>query len=141
MQNTTQKAFSEVYDIINHMEDDIKKQIPNSFITFIKNNRDLNYNVKIDYSQKITNQKLMHETKVLLSLIYRDYICDEEKRRILIKQDNKTLSEKEKILYKKNRTDFEEEEDNGQENKLIIISKEKWYEKIIGLLKKIFKIS
>ncbi len=106
MQDNTKKAFSEVYDVINHMEEDMRNKIPTEFINFIKENRDLSYNIKIDYSQGIVNQNLIHETKVLLSLIYRDYICDEEKKKILIEQDNKILNKQDEYLRKKYEINF-----------------------------------
>lgn len=81
METTTKQAFSEVYDIINHMDNEIKEKIPNGFINLVKNNMDINYKIDIDYSQSIVNQNLLHETKILLSLIYRDYICDEKKEK------------------------------------------------------------
>ena len=147
MQDSTKKAFSEVYDIINHMEENMKNKIPTKFIDFLKDNRDYNYDVKIDYSQSIVNQNLIHETKVLLSLIYRDYICDKQKRENLIKQDNKILNEQEENLRKKYEIDFGKIKDNRKNKKvevetvaLTVIKEQKWYEKIIEILKKIFKV-
>lgn len=147
MQDNTQKTFSEVYDIINHMEENMKNKIPTKFIKFIESNRDLNYDVKIDYAESIVNQNLMHETKVLLSLIYRDYICDDEKRKLLIEQDNKILNEREENLRKKYEIDFQKRKDykknneeNHENNELIVIKELKWYEKILKLFRKIFKV-
>ena len=48
MEETTKQAFSEVYDIIEHMEEKVKEKIPKGFINFIKENMDLNYKIKID---------------------------------------------------------------------------------------------
>ena len=139
MQDNTKKAFSEVYDVINHMEEDMRNKIPTEFINFIKENRDLSYNIKIDYSQGIVNQNLIHETKVLLSLIYRDYICDEEKKKILIEQDNKILNKQDEYLRKKYEINFQNKK-ILKENQLTVIEKTKWYEKILKLLRKIFKV-
>ena len=41
MENTTFQAFSEVYDIINHMEKSLYDKIPQGFIKMLYNNRDL----------------------------------------------------------------------------------------------------
>lgn len=35
------KAFSEVYDIINHLNRDLYKKVPSKFIQIIDKNRDL----------------------------------------------------------------------------------------------------
>lgn len=39
--NITKQAFSEVNDIIEHLEDDLYNKIPNSFIKMIKKNMDM----------------------------------------------------------------------------------------------------
>lgn len=39
--DTIKQSFSEVYDIIMHMEKEMINKIPNNFIDLIKNNRDL----------------------------------------------------------------------------------------------------
>ena len=39
--NTINQAFSEVYDIIMHMEKEIYSKVPNEFIKLLENNRDL----------------------------------------------------------------------------------------------------
>ena len=148
MKGNTRKAFSEVYDIINHMDDEMKNKIPNKFIKFIGDNRDFNYNVKIDYTQRIVNQQLIHETKVLLSLIYRDYICDKETKERLIRQDNKILKEQEENLRKKYKINFEKikvnrKNKNEEENEvvsLVVVKEYKWYEKIFKFIRNLFKV-
>lgn len=143
MQDITKQSFCEVYDIINHMDKQMKSKISDKFINFIEKNRDLNYRVDIDYSKSITNQNLLHETKVLLSLIYRDYICDEEKKAQLIKQDNECLMQREENLKKKYKIKFKEKQDNviqNKENTLNVIEKQKWYTKIVKIIRNIFKI-
>lgn len=41
MTNVTNQAFSEVYDIINHMEKSLYSKIPQGFKKMLYNNRDL----------------------------------------------------------------------------------------------------
>ena len=83
MRNTTNQAFSEVYDVINHMSKEMQENIPKSFINLIKDNRDLEYTFNIDYTIDIKKQ-LLKESKVILSLVYRDYLCSKEKREELL---------------------------------------------------------
>ncbi len=40
MKGTINQAFNETYDIINHMEKELKSKIPKKFIDFIEENRD-----------------------------------------------------------------------------------------------------
>lgn len=41
MVNTINQSFNEVYDIINHMEENLYNRIPQGFIKMLYNNRDL----------------------------------------------------------------------------------------------------
>lgn len=147
METTTKQAFSEVYDIINHMDNEIKVRIPNGFINLVKNNMDINYKIDIDYSKSIVNQNLLHETKILLSLIYRDYICDEKKRIELLELDSIAIKEHEKNLKQQYEINFEQRKNakrqteniSTQYNSLIEIKELKWYEKFFNILKNFFK--
>jgi len=41
MENTINKSFSEIYEIILNMEDELYNKIPEKFIEMIEDNRDL----------------------------------------------------------------------------------------------------
>lgn len=149
MKNTTNQAFSETYDVINHMSKEMQEKIPKSFINLIKENRDLDYKVNIDYSKDIKEQ-LLKETKIILSLVYRDYLCSSEKREELlaldieeIRREEKSSQEKYKIDYdsrkKEKLQDVEELKNREQETLPIKVEKDKWYIKIINFIKKILK--
>lgn len=149
MKNTTNQAFSETYDVINHMSKEMQEKIPKSFINLIKENRDLDYKVNIDYSKDIKEQ-LLKETKTILSLVYRDYLCSSEKRKELlaldieeIRREEKSSQEKYKIDYdsrkKEKLQDVEELKNKEQETLPIKVEKDKWYIKIINFIKKILK--
>ena len=149
MKNTTNQAFSETYDVINHMSKEMQEKIPKSFINLIKENRDLDYKFNIDYSTDIKKQ-LLKETKVILSLIYRDYLCSSEKREKLIALDIEEIGGEEKSSQEKYQIDFdsrkkeklqdvEELKNKEQETLPIKVEKDKWYIKIINFIKKILK--
>ena len=153
MRNTINQAFSEVYDVINHMEEKMQEKIPKNFMNLIKDNRDLSYDFKIDYTGDIKKQ-LLKESKIILSLIYRDYLCSKEKREELLSLDLEEIRREEKILQEKYQIDFEsrkkekaqseeskekEQEEKQKENLPVEVEKEKWYMKIFNFIKKIFK--
>lgn len=114
-------------------------------MNFIKNNRDLNYKVKIDFEKNINEQELLRETRVILSLIYRDYICDENKKKELLEKEKQELKKIEEINKEKYEIDFEKmkkqhlnatiKENTGY---MIEVPKEKWYMKLINKIRKIF---
>ena len=99
--NTNKQVYSEVYDIIKHMDINIRAKIPLQFIKIIQANKDDNYTVNIDYTKNINNQKLLKETRAILSLIYRDYICTPEERKILIEVDKEKIKKERELLVEK----------------------------------------
>lgn len=100
--HSLQKAsYSEIYEIIKHFDDELKKKIPPKFISFIKNNRDIDYKVHIDYSKNLSEQNLMHETKVMLSVIYRNFLCSKDEKEKLQNKEKEELLEIEKKKIEK----------------------------------------
>lgn len=140
--NIDKKVFSEVYDIIYHMEKELYNKIPKKFIHFIKENKDDNYIVNIDYSKSINEQELLQQTRVMLSLIYRDYLCDEEERQELIEKDKKEL----KRIEDENREKYNPDDifknkklENYDNNLPIEVKRKNLLEKIIEFIKNIIK--
>lgn len=110
--NSINNAYTEVYDIILHLDENLKKKIPSKFIEIIKENRNINYSVNIDYSKKIVEQNVLHDTKVILSVIYRDFLVDSETK-IKLKNEDKLLTEKEynyNDLFKSNKNEMKQTE-------------------------------
>ena len=149
MKNTINQAFTEVYDVINHMEIEMQEKIPKKFIDLIRENRDLDYKLNINYKEDI-KKKLLKESKVILYLIYRDFLCSKEKKEKLLQLDLEEIRREEKILSEKYEIDFEKrkkekigktiEKTKEQDEKLPIkVEKEKWYKKISEFLKRLFK--
>lgn len=146
MKDTINQAFTQVYDVINHMEIEMQEKIPQKFINLIKENRDLDYKLNINYKEDIKKQ-LLKESKVILSLIYRDFLCSKEKKEKLLQLDLEEIRREEKILSEKYEIDLEKREKEKiekniekikeQDEKLPIkVEKEKWYKKIFEILKK-----
>ena len=150
MKNVKQ-AFSEVSDILNHMERELYEKIPKGFINMIEENKDMLYNVNIDYSIDINKQDLLQDTRIILAIIYRDYICSKEKRQQLLENDNKELKMQEKILREKYEIDFEKIKNSRKKNntlkdkqdspqkQLIETKKESWFKRVFNKLLKFFK--
>lgn len=95
------QAFTEISVMLNHMDNEIINKIPKSFILFIEKNKDLKYKVNIDWSKKINDQPLLKETRIILALLYRDYICSLEEKNKLLKLDYKELKIQELVRNKK----------------------------------------
>lgn len=106
--------------------------------------RERNPYYHIDIVSPIENNNFKNETIVLLGLIYRDFLCSEEERKILQLQDAEEmkkieLEKKQAIgineLFKTNKKN--NNSINNKNNSLIVLKKEKIYVKIFKILRKI----
>lgn len=104
-------AFSEVLFLINQMHEENKNKISKNFLEFLKENQNNEY-VPKDISLENINS-LKRETKIILSIIYRNYFISKEEKEQKNEQDIELLNEMysyEKIFQK---TSFEEEQKNN----------------------------
>lgn len=95
-------AMSEVLCIINQSDYDYKVKIPQSFMNFIKENADSTYNPQFNINVPIKDLKLRKETKGILALIYRSYICNEEEKKeydSILKQNEDKFQQQLKDKY------------------------------------------
>ena len=135
-------SFCEVYDILQHLNTKLYKKIPQSFIEFIDENRNKEYKVNIDYTKSINIQKIQKNTRIILSLIYRDYLCTNEQKEKLVDSDKIELQKQREILNKKLNPDklFHKKshlaEMTKEEDVSMIVYKESLFHKII---KKMFR--
>lgn len=141
MESNMGQALAEVYDIIQHLDESDKTKISKNMIEFLDNHKDSTYEVKIDYSKSIVDQDILQETRAILSILYRDYLCSKEEKEVLKRIESFEMAMQDEEKHKKYEVKFDEKPiistEKSEENSLI--KKEKWYEKIICYIKKIFK--
>lgn len=79
------KAYSEIYSIINLLEDEYLEKIPKKVIDFFDEERDKEYNPIIDVDVSLFEQNLQRKTVVLLIILKLNYWCssEEEKQEII----------------------------------------------------------
>lgn len=131
------KAFRETYVIVNDLAEELYVKIPKSFINLIKNNMDKDYNITL---AQIQEQGELPETKAILALIYRDFLCDNETRKKLIEQENLEIQKENEKYYDmfKNKQRNVSKEQKQTVNQLMVIEKEKWYMKLWNKIRKLF---
>lgn len=140
------QVLTEVYDIINHFESNLYKMIPLEFIGFVEQNKDNNYNTEIDFSKSINEQNILQETKVILAIIYRDFICNTKLRQNLNAYDFNILEAKKREIYNPNylfrnrKEKIEEKSILQKQDKttMIVEYKESIFIKIIKFIKMLF---
>lgn len=140
-------AYSEVYAILNMIEDEYKERVPKNVMDFFEEERDKEYNPIIDVNIPLEKQNLKRKTLVLLAILNLNYWCDseEEKQEIL---DSFAKNEELKRLKEKELTEnyninnlFNkiENTENKTEVSLIEYKEQNFIQKIISKIKSLFR--
>lgn len=147
-------VLTETSEILNYFDKSILEKIPQKLIDKIQESKNNAYHFQYDKSKTLVEQKIMQETKDLISAIYLMYCCDGEKRQQLL--DICKENEKESMEYinqnydiselfknrkeniRENAVQKIESTENDVNNKIAIIEEEKWYNKLYAKIKSFF---
>lgn len=93
--NSYSNAFTEVYEVLNHLQEEELLKIPHYVLKIIKENRNLNYKYQINSEISLREQSMLIETKAILFNLFRDYLATPEQREKIIKmqQDERVKNE------------------------------------------------
>lgn len=144
------KAYKEVDEILKYIPKNEYKKIPKNFIQFIKINMDKEYSYKVQNIKNFKEEKMLKETRIILSILYRDYWATPDKRKEIIKRDKEQIkkAEEEKeqkynienILKNRNTNNkLENKCENMEQNKEIIKYKESILKSFFNKIAKIFR--
>ena len=141
------QALKEINTILGFMENEYIEKLPKKLVRFIKENMDISYEDNIKQSIPIDKQTLKKDTKILLSLIYRNYWCNEDEKRQLMEEDANKKREYEKEIYErynpdnifKNRNKVIEDIKINEDEKQLLVPKETFFKKLINKIKSFFK--
>lgn len=144
MKQEYREAFAEVDSIFKLMPISLLNKIPTNFRNMINTEKATDYEPTI--SEPFEEQQMKEETIIILGLIYRDFLCSEEERKILKGKDAEKIKQAEEELRKKynpddifKKKDISQEKEKNKEISLAIIPEKKWYKKIFNLIKVLFK--
>lgn len=142
MEEKYREAFAEVDMIIHMMPVTLTSKIPQKFKDMLIKEKSNSYIPNI--TEPIDSSLLQTETKVILSLLYRDFLCPNQKKQELLERDkNKQIEEEEEIRKKYNADNIFKNKDTtlirqNEQKTSMIIAKEKWYNKILKAFKTFF---
>lgn len=138
--------YKDTYVVINMMSKEMKEKINPKFIKFLEENQDKEYESYLNNKIPLERQEIRTELKLMLSIIYIQYLCDSEtKERILLKEKEniKRYNEQitENIFNKKEEKNINNSNINTENNtELVIYSpRERILKKIWNKIKKILK--
>lgn len=91
MEEQYRQAFAEVLYIIDSLDSSNKNKISKKFIDFLERNKSNNYKLDLPELPLENPDNLKKQTKIILALIYREYLCDEQKKEEFRKKDEQEL--------------------------------------------------
>ena len=126
-------SLYQVSEIINYLSPELKNKIPKKLLTYFEQNKSKNYNWNLE------------NTKEILTMIYKEYLCDEKEKleieKVLIENEinyQKSLSKKysSDVFSKKNRVSVYTDKTSNVE---LLKQEESIFKRIINKIKSIFK--
>ena len=90
-------AFTEVYTILDYVEDDDYNKIPQDVLEVIEENRNFDYEYEMNDEEDIFKQPMLPETKAILFNFYRDYWCSPEQKEKIKRIQTKELQRDEEL--------------------------------------------
>ena len=147
MKEVYKEAFVEVSEVFKLMPKTMLDKIPNRFRQIIENEKSTTYTSNI--KEPLEQCTLKEETIIILSLIYRDFLCSKEEKERLQYRDAKKIKEAEDELREKYNPDniFKNRDKANIDNtteiqdnlSLVKYEEDKWYKKIFNIIKRIFR--
>lgn len=105
MENKLSIVYSQLFEILKYIPTNEFKKIPDEIIKKIQFQSNCNYEFRYNPKKTFKEQGVLEETRTMLSIIYRDYLADEEeKNRIKRKEYNERI-ENDKIAKEKYNAD------------------------------------
>ena len=139
-------SLYQINEILKYITPNLKARIPKRIISYFETNKSKDFNWQIDKTVPLEKQDLLPITKEILTVLYKDYMCDDIERAKL----DKTLNENE-IKYQnelrekynptnifKDRQKATETAEKIEENIEIVAYKESFFSRIISKIKLIF---
>ena len=68
--------YKDTYVVINMMSKEMKEKINPKFIKFLEENQDKEYESYLNNKIPLERQEIRPELKLMLSIIYIQYLCD-----------------------------------------------------------------
>lgn len=152
------KCLVQVDEILNYLNLEELKKIPENVRKTIKDNKDKNYTWKYDVSKKLEEQNLNRKSIAILSYLNMEYLLNDEQRKLMeqIHRVNEQKQEEEKRKQYNPKNIFENKsnikedktiqvasnESTSKESKesknLAMTKKDRWYNKIKLYIKSLF---
>lgn len=93
MSTEINKAYSEVYEILQLLDNEFICRLPKKFIEFIEKEKDNEYIININPNVPLENQNLLKDTVNILAMLKLDYWSTEDEKQELLSILNQNENE------------------------------------------------
>lgn len=142
--NNRKNAYTEVYTILQELNEEEYNKISPEVIEAIKVNRNLEYGYELDDELELKEQPMLPETKAILFNLFRDYLANPEQKTKIIRMQNEERQKNELKKQQEYNTDVfanRQKENTIQQNNevtQIVKYKENIFKRIINKIKRFF---
>lgn len=149
--NNRRNAYTEVYTILQDLDEEEYNKIPPEVIETLDTNRNKEYEYFLDDELELKDQPMLPETKAILFNLFRDYLATPEQKTKIIRMQNEARQKNElkkqqmyntdvfanKSINKTTKVDENEVKTNNEE-KQIVEYKENIFKRILNKIKSLF---
>ena len=154
--NNRKNAYTEVYIILQDLNEEEYNKIPPEVIETLDANRNKEYEYFLDDELELKDQPMLPETKAILFNLFRDYLATPEQKTKIIRMQNEARQKNElkkqqmynTDVFANKRSNQEELEKNkaleenkteaNNEGKQIVMYKENIFRRILNKIKSLF---
>ncbi len=142
--NELSQSMYEVSVILENTDKKLIQKIPEKILNTIKQTAKQQVKFKYNRARKLKDQEISNTTRGILALIYRDYFCSEEQRKIyneyyITVREQLEIEKSEKYSVDTMFSKANNEEKIEQNAALILCEKESIWTKIKNKLTKLFR--
>ena len=137
-------AYTEVYTILQELNEEEYNKIPLEVVEAIKANRNEDYEYELDDELELKYQPMLPETKAILFNLFRDYLATPEQKAKIIRMQNEARQKNELKKQQIYNTDVfankqkENQSSNNNETMQIVEYKESIFKRILNKIKSFF---
>lgn len=146
MKNELKKAYTEVLEILNHMEPKYKEKIPEKLLKQMEAKKLEGYEFKLDFSIPFKDNMFSSKTLSLLAMINLNYWCETEEEKQVQREVHEANDRKQKETQTETNTTIKREEivqtieeTNTEPFLWLELPEDTWFEKLIYRIKYFFK--
>ena len=134
-------AYTEVYKILECLEEEEYEKIPEEFIQVIEENRNLEYEYEVNEEQDLSKQPMLIETRAILYKIFRDFLATSEQKEKIKRWEDEEARKIEQAKREKYGVDVFEKKSRKENNSIMVVeNKDKGiFYRIIDKIKKFLK--